>query len=199
MRRIKALLDPDGLLNPASSSATTPTPTWPTSNPCRRAMPSSIRASVRILRAVCPRAPCRCRRASIVLYRELARRNRADEPSTSWPGCLTIRASTPAPRPGCAPIAARWASIPDRSSRNCAAKSTNVSCPSPAGRRSLRRRYPHRPWGPRPQSHCRQAVGRQGAGRIGERGSPSEQPAHACLAADPAGAEPLPVAAGEDQ
>ena len=31
----------------------------------------------------------------------------------------------------------------------------------------------HGPWGPRPQSHCREGAGRQGAGRIGERGSPS--------------------------
>ena len=55
-------------------------------------------------------------RQRIVLYRELAAAIVPMSPPTSWPGCLTIRASTPAPPPGSAPIAARSASIPVRSS-----------------------------------------------------------------------------------
>lgn len=135
MRRIKALLDPGGLLNPGVIINDDPKAHLTYLKP----MPASDAIvdpciECGFCEAVCPsRTLSLSPRQRIVLYRELARRNRADEPSNQLARLFDYQASTPAPPPGSAPIAARWASTPAALSRSCALTSTGDSCPSPAG------------------------------------------------------------------
>ena len=72
MRRIKALLDPDGLLNPGVIINDDPKAHLAISSPCRRAMPSWIRASSAAFAGGLPsRTLSLSPRQRIVLYREV--------------------------------------------------------------------------------------------------------------------------------
>ena len=177
----------------ASSSAMTPRPTWPTSiHAGERCHRGSVHRGA-ALRGGLPSRACRCRRASVMCYRELARHAIVPmSPPTSWPSYLTIRASIPAPPPGHAPIAAGGQVNTRQPDQGCVGESTSALCPHrPLERRSLRRRCRAARGSLGLKDHCRQAAGRHKAlaGLVGACAKLAAQRTLRLDFAHPAGAE----------
>ena len=135
---------PDGLLNPGVIINDDPKAHLTYPSPCRRAMLSWTCIECGFCEAVCPSRTCRLAAPSASCF------------TANWPAAIVPMSLNQLARlfdyqgidtcaaTGLCADRCRSASIPVRSSRSCALTNTGASCPSPAGRRSLRLASPAR-------------------------------------------------------